>query len=60
MSKFKKNDGWVSFKLPLDTDAKLREIAAKTGLKMTTIVVRGIEHEYREWEMVSFKREGSK
>lgn len=51
MSKFKKNDGWVSFKLPLDTDGKLREMAAETGLKMTTIVVKGIEAEYAKWKM---------
>lgn len=51
MSKFKKNDGWVSFKLPLDTDAKLREIAKDTGLKMTTIVVKGIEAEHAKWKM---------
>jgi hypothetical protein len=35
----------------LDTDAKLREIAADTGLKMTTIVVKGIEAEYAKWKM---------
>lgn len=51
MAKYKKNDGWITFKLPHETDAKLREIAADTGLKMTTIVVKGIEAEHSKWKM---------
>lgn len=47
--RYKKGDGWLTLRLPLDTNAKLREIAAKTGLKMTTIIVQGIGHEWREW-----------
>lgn len=55
MTTFKKNSGWVSFKLPMETAGKLREIAAKTGLKLTTIVVQGIEHQYEEWTLAGFK-----
>lgn len=51
MAKYKKNDGWITFKLPHEADAKLREIAADTGLKMTTIVVKGIEAEHAKWKM---------
>lgn len=51
MAKYKKNDGWITFKLPHEADAKLREIAGDTGLKMTTIVVKGIEAEYGKWKM---------
>lgn len=51
MSKYKKNDGWITFKLPHEADVKLRETAAATGLKMVTIVVKGIEAEYGKWKM---------
>lgn len=51
MAKYKKNDGWITFKLPHEVDAKLRETAAGTGLKMTTIVVKGIEAEHAKWKM---------
>ncbi len=50
MAKYKKNDGWVSFKLPLDTDGRLREMASVTKLKMTTIVVNAIENEFAKWK----------
>lgn len=50
MTKYRKNDGWVTFKLPLEVDEKLREMAADTGLKMTTIASKGIEREWARWK----------
>lgn len=53
--RYRPNDGWLSVKLPHDTSAKLREIAAKTGLKLTTIVTQGIEHQHAEWKAAGFR-----
>ena len=58
-SRYKPNSGWLSVQLPLETDAKLREIAEKTGLKLTTIVKMGIDHQYREWELAGFRMVGA-
>lgn len=49
--KSKKGNGWISAKLPLDVDAKLREIAKNTRLSLTAILCNGIEAEYRKWEV---------
>lgn len=53
--RYRPNSGWLNVKLPPKTDIRLREIAEKTGLKMTTIVVQGIESEYKEWKLAGFK-----
>ncbi|MFA6432921.1 MAG: hypothetical protein WCV82_03885 [Candidatus Paceibacterota bacterium] len=58
MTAYRKNDGWVTFKLPAETDRKLREMASATGLKMTTIVVKGIEKAWEKWQEVEGKEGG--
>jgi hypothetical protein len=49
--RYKPNDGWLSVKLPLDVDAKLREMHKKTRLSLTAIVCNGIEREYTKWKV---------
>ncbi len=41
----------LNLKLKAETDAKLREIAERTGLKLVTIISKGIEEEYRKMEI---------
>lgn len=36
----------LNLRLSIEVDRKLREIADKTGLKMVTIISKGIEHEF--------------
>lgn len=60
MSKYKKNDGWVTFKLPLDINQKLRDLSSKTRLSLTAIVCRGIEGEWEEFEKAEEAKRGEK
>lgn len=55
---YKPNDGWLNVKLPLDVNAKLREIAARTRLTLTAIVCNGIEREWEEFKRVEEIRRG--
>jgi hypothetical protein len=58
-SKYKPNDGWLSVKLPLVINAKLREIAGKTRLSLTAIVCNGIDKEWDEFKKIeSIKNNG--
>jgi len=38
----------LNLKLKADIDRKLREISEKTGLKLVTIISKGIEKQYNE------------
>lgn len=43
------SDKRLNLKLTAETDAQLREIAERTGLKMVTIISQGIKHQHDEW-----------
>lgn len=58
--RYKPNDGWLSVRLPLDVDGKLREMAAKTRLSLTAIVCNGLEREYDHWKSIHDLIEGHK
>lgn len=55
--RYKAKDGWLNVKLPLDVDAKLREMAEKTRLSFTAIVANGIDREWTEWKRTGWKTE---
>ncbi len=40
----------LNLKLTPTIDAMLREIAADTGLKLVTIIAKGIETEHKRWK----------
>lgn len=44
----------LNLQLKPEIDAMLREISEKTGLKLVTIISKGIESEYREWKMAGW------